>query len=57
MLTSAEQRLRERGISLWLVGMSPSVSTMVVHAPLGQALGDSRVFLNLEQAVAHYQKQ
>ena len=56
MLTAAEQRLREKGISLWLVGMSPSVCAMVSHAPLGHALGNTRMFLNLEQAVAHYQR-
>ncbi|RON24236.1 sodium-independent anion transporter [Pseudomonas brassicacearum] len=55
MLTAAEQRLRERGISLWLVGMSPSVYAMVIHAPLGVALGDTRMLPNLEQAVADYQ--
>jgi MFS superfamily sulfate permease-like transporter len=55
MLTAAEQRLRERGISLWLVGMSPSVYAMVIHAPLGLALGDTRMLPNLEQAVADYQ--
>jgi hypothetical protein len=57
ILTEAEQRLREKDISLWLVGMSPSVGAMVSHAPLGHALGNTRMFLNLEQAVAHYQKQ
>jgi SulP family sulfate permease len=56
MLTAAEQRLREKGISLWLVGMSPSVYAMVIHAPLGQALGDTRMLPNLEQAVADYQR-
>ena len=57
MLTAAEQRLREKGISLWLVGMSPSVYAMVIHAPLGVALGDTRMLPNLEQAVAAYQRQ
>ena len=57
MLTAAEQRLREKGISLWLVGMSPSVYAMVIHAPLGVALGDTRMLPNLEQAVADYQRQ
>jgi len=57
MLTTAEQHLREKGISLWLVGMSPGVSAMVINAPLGHTLGKARMFLNLEQAVAHYQAQ
>ncbi len=33
MLTGAEQQLQEKGISLWLVGMSPSVWEMVIKAP------------------------
>jgi len=56
MLTGAEQQLQEKGISLWLVGMSPSVWEMVIKAPLGHALGEARMFLNLEQAVEHYQR-
>ena len=56
MLTGAEQRLREKGISLWLVGMNPGVWDMVIKAPLGHTLGEARMFLNLEQAVEHYQR-
>jgi high affinity sulfate transporter 1 len=56
MLTGAEQRMSEKGISLWLVGMSPGVWDMVIKAPLGHVLGEARMFLNLEQAVEHYQR-
>jgi MFS superfamily sulfate permease-like transporter len=56
MLTGAEQQLQEKGISLWLVGMSPSVWEMVIKAPLGHALGEARMFLNLELAIEHYQR-
>jgi high affinity sulfate transporter 1 len=56
MLTGAEQQLQEKGISLWLVGMSPGVWDMVIKAPLGHTLGEARMFLNLEQAVEHYQR-
>ena len=56
MLTLAEQQMREKGISLWMVGMSPSVWDMVIKAPLGRTLGESHMFLNLEQAVDHYQR-
>lgn len=56
MLTGAEQRMSEKGISLWLVGMSPGVRDMVIKAPLGHVLGESRMFLNLEEAVEHYQR-
>ncbi|WPN49511.1 MULTISPECIES: SulP family inorganic anion transporter [unclassified Pseudomonas] len=56
MLTVAEQRMREKGVSLWMVGMSPTVWDMVVKAPLGRTLGEGHMFLNLEQAVDHYQR-
>ncbi|MNY67844.1 hypothetical protein D3C86_2055060 [compost metagenome] len=49
----ADRRLQERGITLWLVGMSPSVQSMVLRSPLGQAM-EQRLFLNLEQALVHY---
>ncbi|MFZ3202259.1 MAG: SulP family inorganic anion transporter [Pseudomonas sp.] len=54
MLTEAEQRQREKGVTLWLVGLNPGVLAMVMQSPLGQALGTERMFYNLEEAVAHY---
>ena len=57
MLEVADKRFHELGIALWLVGMNPSVQDVVMHSPLGRALGDNRVFLNLEQAVASYKAQ
>lgn len=54
MLTEAEKRQRERGISLWLVGLTPEVLAIVERSPLGQALGHERMFFNLEEAVARY---
>lgn len=56
MLTEAEQRNRERGIDLWLVGLTPEVLAVVRRSPLGQALGDERMFFNLDDAVTRYQK-
>jgi len=55
MLTEAEERNRELGISLWLVGLNPSVLAMVQRSPLGETLGRERMFFNLEQAVARYE--
>ncbi|AMO23457.1 SulP family inorganic anion transporter [Ramlibacter tataouinensis] len=55
MWTEAEQRLREAGVTVWLVGLNPGVLAMVRNSPLGEALGEHRMFHNLEQAVAHYQ--
>jgi SulP family sulfate permease len=55
MLTEAEKRLREGGVSLWLVGLNPGVLAMVRNSPLGETLGRAGMFFNLEQAVAEYQ--
>jgi high affinity sulfate transporter 1 len=56
MITEAEKRQREHGVTLWLVGLTPEVLAMVRRAPLGQTLGDERMFFNLEDAVAKYQR-
>ncbi len=55
MITEAEARQREQGIMLWLVGLTPDVLEVVQRSPLGQALGNERMFFNMEQAVARYQ--
>jgi len=55
MLTEAERKQRERGVSLWLVSLNPGVLAMVQHSPLGEALGREGMFFNLEQAVERYQ--
>ena len=54
MLIEAEQRLRGRGVALWLVGMNPSVMTAVTRSSLGPLLGRERMHFNLELAVAKY---
>jgi len=55
MLAEGEERLRERDISVWIVGLTPDVLTTVRRSPFGQAVGQERMFFNLEQAVAKYQ--
>lgn len=55
MLIEAEQRQREKGVMLWIVGPNPVVQAMLMNSPLGQALGAERVLNNLEEAVARYQ--
>jgi len=54
VLTDAEERLRERGVLLWLVGLNPGVLEVVRRAPLGARLGEERMHFNLETAVAAY---
>jgi anti-anti-sigma regulatory factor len=54
MVTEGEKRQRERGVSLWLVGLNPDVLAMVQRSPLGETLGRERMHFNLEVAVAKY---
>jgi sulfate permease, SulP family len=57
MLIEGEKRSREDGVTLWLVGLNPSVLSMVQRSPLGETLGRDRMFFNEELAVARYQSQ
>src|SRR5262249_42572295 len=50
MLVNAEQRLREGGIELWLVGLNPGVLAMVNRTPLAATLGRERMHFNLDTA-------
>ena len=55
MLAEGEERTKERGVSVWLVGLTPEVLNVVRRSPFGHAIGQERMFFNLEQAVAKYQ--
>jgi sulfate permease, SulP family len=57
MLTDGEEKLRETGTTLWLVGMNPDVLAVVQRSPLWERLGRERMFFTLEQAVLKYQQQ
>jgi MFS superfamily sulfate permease-like transporter len=54
MLTEAEARTRERGITLWLVGLTPDVLAVIRNSPLWETLGRERMLYNLDQAVETY---
>jgi sulfate permease, SulP family len=54
MLTEAEKRRRESGVSLWLVEMSSQVLATVKRAPLGETLGREGMVRSLEIAVERY---
>lgn len=54
MLTEGEERLRERGIALWLVALNPEVLHMVQRAPLGLTLGRERMIFTLPAAVERF---
>jgi sulfate permease, SulP family len=54
MLIDGEKRQRERGVSVWLVGLNPEVLSVVQRSSLGEVLGRERMHFNLELAVAKY---
>jgi len=54
MLIEGEERARERGILLWLVGLNPAVLAMVQRSSLGETLGRERMLFNMQTAVERY---
>jgi len=54
MLAEAEEKQREHGIRLWLVGMNPAVLSIIQKSALGEALGREGMHFNLETAVRKY---
>jgi sulfate permease, SulP family len=54
MLIEAEKRHRERGVSIWLVGLHPEVLAVVQRSSLGEILGRARMHFTLEVAVENY---
>ena len=53
MLAEAEQRARESGVSVWLVGLNPEVLSVIQNSSLGRLLGRERMHYSLELAVAN----
>ncbi len=56
-LTEAERKMARAGITLWLVSLNPAPLQRIRPSPLGQILGDERMFPNLGQAVSFYLEQ
>jgi hypothetical protein len=57
MLMEGEERMRERGVLLWLVALNPEALGMVQRSPLGETLGRERLLFNLQTAVERYLSQ
>ena len=53
-LVEAEKRLAADGISMWLVGLTPSVLAVINRSSLGKTLGREQMHFNLEIAVRNY---
>jgi high affinity sulfate transporter 1 len=56
MLIEAEEKMRRRGVTLWLASLNPEVLKVVQQSPLGETLGRPRMFFNLQSAVSHYEE-
>ena len=54
MFAQLAKRQSQRGVQLWLIGMTPRVLTIIQRSPLGQLLGREGMHFNLEIAVARY---
>jgi MFS superfamily sulfate permease-like transporter len=54
MLAEAEERARDRGGELWLAALNPRTRRGVERSPLGRRLGEGRMLLDLEHAVAEF---
>ena len=56
MLMEGEQRAREQGITLWLVGLNPGALEVVQHSGLAETLGRERMLFNARAAIERYQE-
>ena len=57
MLTKAEEKLREHGVTSWLTALNPEALKVVNRSTLGKALGTDRMFYNLGDAVKAYEER
>ena len=57
VLIEAEDKMARHGVELWLVGLNPEPFQRIRTSPLGQILGDERMFPNLQRAVSFYLEQ
>lgn len=57
VMTEFEEKLSEAGIELWLAGLNPEPLKLMENAPLGEILGQERMFYNLNKAVQAFEDQ
>jgi SulP family sulfate permease len=55
-LAEADERLRERGVALWLAGVNPDLLPVLVRSTLPVADDPSRVFANLHKALEAWER-
>ncbi len=54
MLSDGEKVLRGRGVELWLAALNPEALDLVRRSPLGQRIGQDRMFFTVEAAVGAF---
>jgi SulP family sulfate permease len=57
MLTEAERKLQQSGVSLSLASLNPEPLRLIRNSTLGKTLGHHRMHFNLEEAVRTFQAQ
>jgi MFS superfamily sulfate permease-like transporter len=56
-LVDAEQRLQERGVTLWLAGVNPGLMPVLARSALEAAREPGRLFPNLHKALEAWERQ
>jgi MFS superfamily sulfate permease-like transporter len=54
MLKDMEEKLRDKGITLWVAALNAEVTEAFDHSGFGRILGKERIFLSVEQAAKAY---
>ena len=54
MLIEGARRMKERGITVWLVGLNPAVKEVVRRSSLAEELGPGGLHDSLDLAVKEY---
>jgi sulfate permease, SulP family len=57
LMSNFNEKLKERGITLWLSALNPKAIEVVKRSPVFADLGYERMFFNVEQAVERYLKR
>jgi MFS superfamily sulfate permease-like transporter len=55
-LAAGDEKLQGAGISLWMVGLNPVPLATIKRSPLGETLGDERIYLDIIEAVESYER-
>jgi anti-anti-sigma regulatory factor len=55
MLIEGDQRMRERGIELWVAALNPGVLEVARQSGLADQLGKERLLFNARQVIERYQ--